>query len=236
MSATAPLTVALVQAACPGPDITANVRRHAELLRAAGARLTVFPECSLTGYDPAAEAVTADDPRLDPLADACRETGSTALVCAALAEPGGVESLALLALDGTDVRVVHRKTHLHGAEVDRFTPGARPSVLEVGGRRIGLAICADASVPGHAAATAELGIDAYLASALYGADPVALARRDSQVRDAAAAHGVWGLLATSAGPSGTYPATSGGSGAWAPGGALVAQAGPDPDGIVTVTL
>lgn len=231
----APLTIALAQPGCVPLDVAANAAGHAEVIRRSGARLVAFPELSLTGYDLSAPAVSPDDWRLCPVVDACRETGATALVCAAVSEPGG-EAIALLAVDGEGTRVVYRKMHLHGAETDRFLPGRGPAVLEVDGHRIGLAICADASVPEHAAATAALGVDAYLASALFGDGPVAVARRDSQLREAAAAHGIWGLLSTTAGPSGDYPATSGGSGAWAPGGALVAQAGSGTGEVVTVTL
>ncbi|MGV9266197.1 carbon-nitrogen hydrolase family protein [Kitasatospora sp. NPDC003701] len=229
------LTVALAQPACVPLDIAANALGHAEVVRAANARLVVFPELSLTGYDLTAPAVALGDDRLAPITEACRETGATALLCLVLQEQDG-ESIALLAVTGDDTRVVHRKMHLHGAEVDRFTPGAKPSVLELDGYRIGLAICADASVPQHAADTAALGIDAYLASALFADGEVALARRDSQLREAAVRHGVWGLVSTVAGPSGEYPATSGGSGAWGPDGALVAQAGQEPGEVVLVTI
>ncbi|GAA2135375.1 carbon-nitrogen hydrolase family protein [Kitasatospora kazusensis] len=230
------LTVAVAQPACVHLDVAANAAVHAEVVRAAGAGLVVFPELSLTGYDLTAPAIAPDDVRLAPVTAACRETGSTALVCAAVAEPDGSESIALLAVTGAGTTVVHRKMHLHGKEVERFTPGAGHSVLELDGVRIGLAICADASVPGHAADTAALGIDVYLASTLYSDDPVALARRDEHLRGAAAAHGVWAVLATSAGPSGDYPRTSGGSGFWSPGGALVAQAGPAAGEVVSATI
>ncbi|AUG80796.1 nitrilase [Kitasatospora sp. MMS16-BH015] len=230
------LTVALAQPACVDLDLPANVAEHARLIRAAEARLVVFPELSLTGYDLTAPAVALDDERLAPITEACRETGSVALVCVALAEPDGTEALALLAFDGSEVSVVHRKMHLHGLENDRFVPGAQPNVLELDGRRIGLAICADVSFPEHAAKTAALGIDAYLGSTLYGDDEVAVQRRDSHVASAAAEHGVWGLMVNTAGPSGEYPATSGGSGFWAPGGALVTQAGPETGAILRHTI
>ncbi|MFI6843823.1 carbon-nitrogen hydrolase family protein [Kitasatospora sp. NPDC050467] len=142
------------------------------------------------------------------------------------------EPLTVAVAQPVCAEVVCRKTRLHGAEGDRFTPGEKPAVLELEGRRLGLAICADAAFPEHAEQLAALGIAVYVASTLYGDDPVALARRDGQVRDRAAAHRVWGVLATSAGASGEYPRTSGGSGFWAPGGALVAQAGAEPGAVV----
>ncbi|MEV7777204.1 carbon-nitrogen hydrolase family protein [Kitasatospora sp. NPDC088351] len=236
----APLTVAVVQPAAAEaarPDTVAvNAERHAAAVREAGTRLVVFPELSLTGYDLAAPAVGPDDARLAPLVAACAGTGATALVGAPVADADGREYIGTLAVTGAGAAVVYRKMYLHGSEADRFSCGGKPVVLELDGWRLGLAICADAAEPPHAERTAALGIDAYVASTLYGDAPEAVARRESQLRDRAAAHGVWGVLATTAGASGTYPRTSGGSGVWAPGGALVVQAGAEPGEIVRTGL
>ena len=66
----------------------------------------------------------------------------------------GREYLATLAVTGQGARCVYGKMWLHGAESDRFTPGEKPQVLVVDGRRLGLAVCYDAAVPQHAADTA----------------------------------------------------------------------------------
>ena len=58
----------------------ANARAHAAAVRAAGARVVVFPELSLTGYHLDAPTVPHDDPRLAPIVDACADTRSLALV------------------------------------------------------------------------------------------------------------------------------------------------------------
>jgi predicted amidohydrolase len=50
------------------------------------------------------------------------------------------------------------------------------------------------------------------------------------------AHGVWVVLSAAAGSSGKYRETTGGSGISAPDGRLVAQAGPEPDAVVTTIL
>jgi predicted amidohydrolase len=109
-------------------------------------------------------------------------------------------------------------------------------VVTVDGWRLGLAICYDAAVPQHAADTAALGIDAYVASTLYGPGPDSAARRDAHMRERAAAHGVWAVLSTAAGPSGSYAQTSGGSGVWGRSGEPVAQAGRDAGEITTALL
>ncbi|MFF7358530.1 carbon-nitrogen hydrolase family protein [Streptomyces filipinensis] len=231
-----PLTVAVAQPRCVDLDIAANAALHAEAVLTAQAPLVVFPELSLTGYDLAAPAVAADDPRLAPLADACRSTGAMALAGAPVQGEDGREYIATLAVTGEGAALAYAKMHLHGDEKIRFTPGAQPAVLEIGGWRLGLAVCRDAAVPQHAAETAALGIDAYVASTLYGAGSAQSACRDGHMQERARAHGVWVVLSTVAGPSGEYRETSGGSGVWAPDGSRVAQAGPEPGAVATATL
>ncbi|HEU5024519.1 MAG TPA: carbon-nitrogen hydrolase family protein [Spirillospora sp.] len=230
------LRVAVAQPACADLDVAINAGRQAGVVQRAGARLVVFPELSLTGYDLSAPAVTVDDPRLDPIRAACDGADAIALVGAPVRDDDGRRYIATLAITGESTTVVYRKMHLHGEEVSRFAPGEKPEVLEIDGWRLGLAICRDAAVPQHAADTAALTIDAYVASTLYGAGPDQAARRDEHMRDRAAAHAVWVVLSTTAGSSGEYRETSGGSGVWAPGGNVFVQAGPEPDAVVTATL
>ncbi|HTU05642.1 MAG TPA: nitrilase-related carbon-nitrogen hydrolase [Trebonia sp.] len=46
-----PLNIAVAQPQCAAGDVAGNAARHALLVRAAGARVVVFPELSLTGYE-----------------------------------------------------------------------------------------------------------------------------------------------------------------------------------------
>ncbi|MFD9466696.1 nitrilase-related carbon-nitrogen hydrolase [Streptomyces sp. NPDC060027] len=61
-----PLAVAVAQPRCASPDVAANAVLHAEAVRGAGARVVVFPELSLTGYDLAALAVAWTIPASPP--------------------------------------------------------------------------------------------------------------------------------------------------------------------------
>ncbi|KUN81141.1 hypothetical protein AQJ66_24575 [Streptomyces bungoensis] len=231
-----PLAVAVVQPVWAGADVLANARVHAEAIEQVGARLVVFPELSLTGYDLDAPSLTADDRRLLVIANACRAVGSVALVGAPVRDADGREHIATLAVTGDGVIVAYRKMWLHGAETDRFTPGEETVVFPVDGWRLGLAICYDAAVPQHAADTTALGVDAYVASTVYGPDPGSWSRRDSHMSERAGTHDVWGVLATAAGPSGSFSWTSGGSGIWAPNGEVATQAGSLPGQTVVFTL
>ncbi|WP_030270270.1 carbon-nitrogen hydrolase family protein [Streptomyces sp. NRRL B-24484] len=231
-----PLAVAVVQPVWAGPDVLANAERHAHAIEKAEARVLVFPELSLTGYDLDAQPLAVDDRRLRPITEACRSTGAVALVGAPVRDADGREYIATLAVTGEGTTVAYRKTYLHGPESDRFTPGEEPVVLTVDGWRLGLAVRYDAAVPQHAADTAALGIDAYVASAVYGPGPDSRARRDAHMRERALAHDMWVVLATAAGASGSFAGTSGGSGVWAPDGAVVAQADPEAGRTVACTI
>jgi predicted amidohydrolase len=156
------LLLAAAQPSIIANDVAANVRAHALLVGQARARVVVFPELSLTGYELDAPTLGIDDPRLRPLVDACSDSGCLALAGAPVAGPGGPH-IAMLAVTGLGVTVAYRKQWLGDIEAQRFSPGPSPAVIEVDGWRLGLAICKDTGVEQHASDTSALGMHAYLA-------------------------------------------------------------------------
>jgi predicted amidohydrolase len=94
--------MAVAQPKCTSYDITVNAATHADVVRSAEAQVVVFPELSLTGYELDASAITAADPRLAPIIQACAATGSLALVLvgASLRGVDGREHIAMPAIDG----------------------------------------------------------------------------------------------------------------------------------------
>jgi predicted amidohydrolase len=225
----APLSIAVAQPLCVPYDVGANALAHATAVRAADTRVVVFPELSLTGYELDAPAMAIDDPRLSPLVEACADTGSTAL--AGAPSQGGI---AMLAIDATGATVAYRKIYLSRTEAGHFTPGGKPAVLDVDGWRLGLAICKDTGVRQHAADTAALGIDVYVAGTLTSADEI---YQDERARRIANQHRVWVVFASFAGSTGGgYEHAAGRSGIWAPGGKRVVQAGPETGAIAQAVL
>jgi predicted amidohydrolase len=230
-----PLTVAVAQPLCVPYDVAANAAIHAATVRSAGARVVVFPELSLTGYELDAPAIAADDPRLTPIVEACAETGSLALAGAPVQGEGDDVHIAMLAVDESGVRVAYHKMWLGGAEPGRFGPGREPVVLDVDGWRLGLAICRDTGVPQHAADTAALGVDAYIAGMLESADDAAIP--EERAHRVAADHHLWVAFSSFAGSTGGgYTAAAGRSGIWRPDGGVAAQAGSETGAIVRATL
>src|SRR5579859_1696004 len=209
----APLTIAVAQPLCVPFDVATNAATHAATVRAAAARVVVFPELSLTGYEMDAPAISTDDPRLTPIVEACAETDSVALVGAPLQGESGQAHIAMLAVDGKGACVAYRKVWVAATEACRFAPGSAPAVLEVDGWRLGLAICKDTAIPRHASDTAALGMDAYVAGTLLSAAEVALL--DDRARRIAADQHVWVAFASFAGSTGGgYADAAGRSGIW----------------------
>ena len=161
------LTVAVAQAEIVVGDLAANIATHLEVIRAARARLIVFPELSLTGYDLDAPSVAPTDAVLRPLIDACRASSAVALAGAPITESGR-DFIAMLRIDEHGVSVAARKVWVHGGENGRFSCGTEAAVIDVDGWAVGLAICFDTNVQQHTAQLARRGVDLYAAGVLDG--------------------------------------------------------------------
>ncbi|WP_340688337.1 carbon-nitrogen hydrolase family protein [Amycolatopsis coloradensis] len=221
------MRVATVQPYTVPADLSANIAEHARLLRIADADLCVFPELSLTGLEFEALAadpglwLSPDDPRLDPLREACRASGVHAVVGLPLAEDGRRFIGSLVLGPAGETVATYAKRNLHDSEEELFEPGTRQVIIEVGGRRLGLAICLDAANPDHARELAEAGAEVYVLSALFGEG------QEQRLLDqvgVAAGCGMWVVLSQYSGKTGGM-AAFGGSGVWKPGGAAEVRLG-----------
>jgi len=146
------IRIAIAQCAPALGAVKRNLDMHEKWIaraRAAGARLVIFPELSLTGYylkDLAADvAVAADDPQLSRIAEASRDIDISA---------GFVERSADAKLhiaqghwSGGKLVHVHRKVYLptYGIFDDGryFGPGDRFETYRWAGGTTGVAICED---------------------------------------------------------------------------------------------
>jgi predicted amidohydrolase len=239
-----PIRIASAQAQAVAGDIEANVATVAAMVHQAaqaGARLVVFPEKFLSGYEPdliQAEpqrcAVQPDDPRLGPIADACRETSTVAVVGAAFHDGSDFHVSALVI--GTSGELVTRydKQHLFMAERKFYRPGAAGCTLELDGWRLGLGICYDSGFPEHARAAALDGCHAYLVSALFS---VGNGFHESRTWFPARAldNTCYAVLANHIGETGGWNAC-GASAIWGPDGRVLAEAGPDVPELITADL
>lgn len=165
------MIIAAVQSDFGIGELAANVaavRHRLKLASENGAKLVVFPECTLSGYcfDSREEAfgasvqVNADDEYLRPIIDDCRTLGIYAIV-GLLERSGGQLFNSAVTLGPEGVVSNYRKLHLPYLGVDRLVdPGDNPlEVFEVAGLRVGVHICYDGGFPEVARILALKGAD-----------------------------------------------------------------------------
>ena len=219
----AELTVAAVQYESSPGGIAANVAAHVSALEDAdghGARIAVFPELSLIGYDLSRlddDACWLANPSVElaEIQAACEDMGIVAVVGAAVREPDGTPRLASVLLRPGAAPLIAPKTHLHGDEQHYFEPGGGPTLVDLDGWSVALAVCFDVAQPSHAAEAASAGADLYAASAIY---VVGEERRlDLHFGARAMDSRFFALLANAAGTTSLGP-SCGGSGVWGPDG------------------
>jgi predicted amidohydrolase len=150
-------------------DVQANIERHIELLELAaanGADTVIFPELSLTGYEPtlAKELATQpEDRRFDPFQTISDARGITIGVGVPTKNPGGI-CISMVLFQPHQPRQIYSKAYLHSDEDPFFVPGKNSAALKNGRTNIALAICYELSVPEHAEKAFKNGAQVYLAS------------------------------------------------------------------------
>jgi len=158
-------------------DIEKNVETHKrfiDLAIAHGADTIVFPELSITGYEPelAKELATnKDDHRLDhfqTISD--REQVTIAIGMPIRSETGILIGMTIFQPGSR--RQVYCKQHLHADEIPYFVPGNKQLYLSADKNKLAFSICYELSVPEHVANVYKNGANIYLSSVAKTADGV----------------------------------------------------------------
>jgi predicted amidohydrolase len=163
------MRIAAVQLDVMLADVPGNLQRMIDKVRetrTAGAELTIFPECALTGYcfanldeaRPYAESIPG--PSVHRMVQVCRELGG--FVVFGMLESDQDRIFNALALVGPDGLIgSYRKIHLPFLGVDMYTDfGDRPfAVHEINGVRLGMNICYDGGFPEPARCMTLMGAD-----------------------------------------------------------------------------
>ncbi len=232
------ISVAVIQSVARPGDVGRSVEDHVRLAaRAAdrGARLAVFPELSLTGYDRGltrADALAPSDPRLQPLQSISDTRRITLVAGAPLQATHGLE-IGALCFEPFRSPSTHSKQFLHAGEENAFIcgPGGAPLVVE--GNILCIAICADITHPEHARTAASEGADIYAASCFI--TPEGYARDTALLARYAAEHRMAVLMANYGAPTGACE-SAGGSAIWSSAGALLARAPPHGEDVLVADL
>lgn len=165
------LKIAVAQVSSIKGNVVENISTHIQAIKKAseqGVAYIVFPELSLTGYEPSVAkdlAFSDDDARLQPLIDAAIRYNITLAVGAPLlAEELPNIGLIIIFPSGTVER--YAKIYLHAGEEQYFNEGRDHHYLSINDTIIANAICADTNNPKHANNCFEFGAEVYIAGVM----------------------------------------------------------------------
>lgn len=203
------LCIAAAQSCSVAGDLAANIAHHLRFMDLAarqGVQFLMFPELSLTGYEPALAAALAQPAAtalLQPLRERAQQLSMTTVVGLPLREAGqtGVR-IGAVVLGAEGDQVVYTKQHLHPGEDLHFVPGSGGAPLSLGDEQIALAVCADFSHASHPLQARDAGATLYAASVLIGESGYPVDSR--MLQGYAQTHGMAVLVANHGGVTGGW--------------------------------
>jgi predicted amidohydrolase len=150
-------------------DIQSNIDDHKKLIDLAisnGADIIIFPELSLTGYEPKLSkelATNRDDSRFDDF-QKIADTKQIAIGVGVPTKDSPGICISMVIFQPHKARQTYSKKYLHPDEEEFFMSGQSLTGLKVNKANIALAICYELSVPEHAENAFKSGAEIYIAS------------------------------------------------------------------------
>lgn len=150
-------------------DIEKNILNHERFIKWAIAmdiNMIIFPELSLTGYEPnlAKElAIQPNDKRLKVF----QRLSDYSNIIIGLGVPTFAKEkshISMFIFQPKSQCLTYSKQYLHPSETDYFTPAKKELTINYQGHRISFAICCELSKSEHSFAAAKNGSDIYIAS------------------------------------------------------------------------
>ncbi len=163
------MKIGLAQIQSKKGDVAHNIAHHLDYVeRAIQAEVDfiVFPELSITGYEPALAkqlATTIEDKLFDPF----QEISVASNIAIGIGMPTlGINGIhiSILLFQPQQERLVYSKKLLHADELPFFTSGTRQPSLTIKGTNVALGICYETLQRAHFIEAKENGADVYVAS------------------------------------------------------------------------
>ena len=228
------MKICLAQTKSIKGDVEANIIKHIELIESAadqGADFIVFPELSLTGYEPLLAADLATDSadsrfdRFQHLSDLHQITIGAGMP---IKSKDGI-CISMLIFQPQKDRLTYSKKYLHADEEPYFVSGPNFPTLEIEGVNIGIAICYEISVPEHAESAFQGGADIYLASVAKHQNGMQGA--SDRLAEIACSYLIPTLISNCVGPADNFVG-AGMSGMWDRSGRLLGQLDTTEEGLI----
>lgn len=187
-------------------NIPTNIINHKRLIELAnnnGADTIIFPELSLSGYEPqlAKELAThPDDSIFDDFQKISNHKQITIGVGIPLKTTAGI-CISMLIFQPHSIRQIYSKKYLHPDEEAFFVSGQNSTGL-INNNNIALAICYELSVPEHFENASKSGAEIYIASVAKTA--IGVEQASKRLSDIAGNFSIPVLMSNSVGPSDNF--------------------------------
>lgn len=197
------MKICIAQTSPDKGNIEANIENHLKwVVRAIAqkADLIIFPELSLTGYEPELAndlAIDLDDGRLDRFQEISNTENITIGVGAPLKSENGIY-ISLILFQPKQARTSYSKQYLHEDEESFFVCGPNTSGVLNTEPPIALAICYEISIPAHAESASQHGASIYIASVAKTLSGVKKAHQ--RLSEIASEYGMTVLMSNCIGP------------------------------------
>ena len=228
------MKIAIVQLEPVKGNIERNIGIHTNWIKQAinkNTDLIVFPELSLTGYEPKLArslATGQDDERLDCF----QKLSDDNKITIGIGLPTGKEDelyISMIIFQPGKKRTTYSKQYLYPTEVSTFTAGSNPLILEFEHDIVAPAICYELSNREHSEFAARNKATVYLASVLNSVNGI-----DSDLQklsDIARTYTMITFMANFTGESGGYRC-AGKSSVWDENGEIIKQLGDQEEGLI----
>lgn len=215
-------------------DILKNIENHTRLIRAASSQnvdLIIFPELSITGYEPdLAEKLSIhyENETLEVFQTLADEN-SISITVGMPTKSEGHLFISSIIFEPESKRKMYSKRNLFPTEIPFFSKGESFCQIEISQNKIALAICYDLSDPNHSQEAYQAGSTVYTASVLNSVNGI-----DEDViklSNIAEKYHMHVVMANFIGESGGYEC-AGKSSAWSNTGSLLGQLNGEDEGIL----
>ncbi|MBL4705562.1 MAG: carbon-nitrogen hydrolase family protein [Flavobacteriales bacterium] len=215
-------------------DFLKNIENHLSLIKLASesnADLVIFPELSISGYEPTLAqelATNSEDKRFDIFQAKSDENDMVIAIGAPLRNENDI-CIGMVVFQPQQKRSTYLKKHLFHTEKAFFKSGQSFTNLTIKDVNIGLAICYELSVPEHQKVAVDNGSEIYIASVvdtIQGIDDSL-----NKMSRTASNYSMVTLLSNCIGISGKYNC-AGKSSIWNQKGKLMGQLGSSEEGVL----
>jgi predicted amidohydrolase len=232
------MVIALAQIESLPGQIEDNLQNHNYFVKKAADRhadFILFPELSITGYEPklAASLATTKD---DPVFYSLQKQSDTFQITIGIGMPIKGEKgiyIGLIIFSPNAPRQLYCKRFLHKDELPYFIPGEETLLLQKDAHRIGLAICYESLLPSHVKQAAEAGATLYIAS--VAKPEKGIAKAFAHYPEIARKYQMPVLMVNGVGPMDDFIG-AGQSGAWDQNGKLIGQLGEKEEVLLMIDL